>query len=83
MTGKNRRKKKIISLALIFTFAAIVFGSATYAWFIGLRTVSVNPFEIEIATTKSLDLSLDGVHWSDTVTINKDNYSDPGTPGTE
>ena len=79
---ENKRKKRILNLAIIFTFTAIVFGSATYAWFIGMRTVNVNPFEVEIAATKSLELSLDGVHWSDTVTINKDNYSDPGTPGT-
>ena len=78
----NRRKKRIINLALIFTFVTIVFGSATYAWFIGMRTVSVNPFEVEIASTKSLDLSLDGVHWSDTVSINKDNYSNPGVADT-
>ena len=79
---ENKRKKRILNLAIIFTFTAIVFGSATYAWFIGMRTVNVNPFEVEIAATKSLELSLDGVHWSDTVTINKDNYDDPGTPGT-
>ena len=79
---ENKRKKRILNLAIIFTFTAIVFGSATYAWFIGMRTVNVNPFEVEIAATKSLELSLDGVHWSDTVTINKDNFDDPGTPGT-
>jgi len=79
---EDRRKKRILNLAIIFTFTAIVFGSATYAWFIGMRTVHVNPFEVEIAATKSLQLSLDGVHWSDTVSINKDNYSDPGTAGT-
>ena len=79
---ENKRKKRILNLAIIFTFTAIVFGSATYAWFIGMRTVNVNPFEVEIAATKSLELSLDGVHWSDTVTINKENHSDPGTPGT-
>ena len=78
----NKRKKRILNLAIIFTFTAIVFGSATYAWFIGMRTVNVNPFEVEIAATKSLELSLDGVHWSDTVSINKDNFSDPGTSGT-
>ena len=80
--NENKRKRRIINLALIFTFVTIVFGAATYAWFIGMRTVNVNPFEIEIAATKSLDLSLDGVHWSDTVSINQNNYSDPGTAGT-
>lgn len=74
---ENKRKKRILNLAIIFTFTAIVFGSATYAWFIGMRTVNVNPFEVEIAATEDLQLSLDGIHWSDTVSINKDNYKNP------
>ena len=73
----NKRKKRILNLAIIFTFTAIVFGSATYAWFIGMRTVNVNPFEVEIAATRDLELSLDGIHWSSTVSINKDNYMNP------
>ena len=80
--NNNKRKRRILNLALVFTLIAIVFGSATYAWFIGMRTVSVNPFEIEIAATRSLDLSLDGVHWSDTVSINQNNYSNPGVADT-
>ena len=76
---ENKRKKRILNLAIIFTFTAIVFGSATYAWFIGMRTVNVNPFEVEIAATEDLQLSLDGINWSDTVTINKDNYMNPNT----
>ena len=76
---ENKRKKRILNLAIIFTFTAIVFGSATYAWFIGMRTVNVNPFEVEIAATEDLQLSLDGIHWSDTVSINKDNYMNPNT----
>ena len=45
---ENRKKKRILHLALIFTFTAIVFGTATYAWFIGMRTVNVTPFEVQI-----------------------------------
>ena len=82
MKKNNKRKKRILNLALVLTFMAIVFGSATYAWFIGMRTVNVNPFEVEIATTRGLELSLDGVHWAETVSINKDNYSNPGVADT-
>ena len=78
----NRKKKRVLHLAVIFTFTAIVFGTATYAWFIGMRTVNVAPFEVEIAATEDLKLSLDGATWADTVTINSTNYDDPGTPGT-
>ena len=79
---KNNRKKRILHLAVIFTFTAIVFGTATYAWFIGMRTVNVTPFDVEIAATESLLLSLDGKTWDTTVAINSSNYSDPGTAGT-
>ena len=78
----NKRKKRILHLAVIFTFTAIVFGTATYAWFIGMRTVNVTPFDVEIAATESLLLSLDGKTWDTTVAINSTNYSDPGTAGT-
>ena len=74
---ENRKKKRILHLALIFTFTAIVFGTATYAWFIGMRTVNVTPFEVQIASTDSLQLSLDGVNWSDTVAINGSNFRNP------
>ena len=75
--NNKKRKKRILHLAIVFTFTAIVFGAATYAWFIGMRTVNVNPFEVQIAATEDLALSLDGVHWSDTVTINSNNYKNP------
>ena len=75
--AKNKKKKRILHLALIVTFTAIVFGTATYAWFIGMRTVNVTPFEVQIASTDSLQLSLDGVNWSDVVSINGANFRNP------
>ena len=71
----NKKKKRVLHLAVIFTFTAIVFGTATYAWFIGMRTVNVSPFEVQIASTEDLQLSLDGMAWSDTVSINSSNYN--------
>ena len=78
MKRKNSNKKKrILRLAIVFTFMAIVLGTATYAWFIGMRTVNVSPFEVRIAATEDLQLSLDGVNWSDTVAINSTNFRNP------
>lgn len=78
MKSKNSNKKKrILRLAIVFTFIAIVLGTATYAWFIGMRTVNVSPFEVRIAATEDLQLSLDGIHWSDTVAINSNNFRNP------
>ena len=68
---KNKKIKKLIAFCSISSFIFIV---ATYAWFIGMRQVNVSSFEIEIASTDSLLLSLDGSKWDTTVTINSDNF---------
>lgn len=54
----------------------MVFIVATFAWFIGMRTVNVSSFDVSIATTDSLLLSLDGKKWDTTVTINSTNFND-------
>ncbi|MFA7064901.1 MAG: hypothetical protein WC177_05360, partial [Bacilli bacterium] len=58
---------------------ALILSVSTYAWFIGMRTVTVSEFSVDIATTKELSLSLDGANWGDSVSINKDNYNKTGT----
>ena len=68
---KNKKIKKLIVFCSLSSFIFIV---ATYAWFIGMRQVNVSSFEIEIASTDSLLLSLDGSRWDTTVTINSDNF---------
>ena len=40
-----------------------------------MRTVNVSSFEIDIASTDSLLLSLDGSRWDTTVTINSSNFT--------
>ena len=70
---KNNRRKK--NLVLLCAFTAIILTVSTYAWFIGMRTVNVSAFEVNIASTKSLLLSIDGENWTDTLTINGDNYN--------
>ena len=56
--------------------AGITFISSTYAWFIGLQEVTVEDFEIDIASTDSLLLSLDGENWDSTISFNKDDIYD-------
>ena len=68
------KSKKIKKLIAICSLSSLIFIVATYAWFIGMRSVSVSSFEIEIASTDSLLLSLDGSKWDTTVTINSDNF---------
>lgn len=79
---KNRKKaRRVKRLALICTMCTIILVVSTYAWFIGMRTVNVSSFDVEIAATEGLYLSLDGVAWSETVNINSTNYKYDTTEG--
>ena len=73
----EQHKKKIKRWALICTVSIVLISVSTYAWFIGMRTVNVSGFDINIATTESLYLSLNGQDWDYTVNINEENYDDP------
>ncbi len=63
MKRNTKRNKKIRNLVLICTLSAILLTVSTYAWFIGMKKVSVSAFDVEIATTEGLYLSTDGVNW--------------------
>lgn len=71
---ENLKSKRVKRLVVISFLLLIVFAVSTYAWFIGMRTVNVSSFEIDIASTDSLLLSLDGSTWDTTVTIDSDNF---------
>ena len=73
---KNKKHaRRVKRLALICTMCTIILIVSTYAWFIGMNTVNVSTFDVQIAATKGLYLSLDGKTWSETVDINKANFS--------
>ena len=75
MVKENKKLTgRVRNLVVICTLAAIVLGASTYAWFIGMRTVNVSSFDVEIASVDSLLLSLDGETWDTTVAINKLNH---------
>jgi hypothetical protein len=68
-TKHEKRLKKLVLTCLLL---AIVLTVGTYAWFIGMQTVSVEAFEVKIATVEDLALSLDGTSWSTDLTITED-----------
>ena len=68
----KRRLSRVKNLAVICTLIAIVLSISTYAWFIGMQTVHVSSFDVEIQVTDSLLLSLNGSTWDNTVSISKD-----------
>jgi len=65
------RRKRIRNLIVIFSLTAVILSVSTYAWFIGMRTVNVSSFDVEIASTDSLLLSLNGQNWDTTVQISQ------------
>ena len=72
----SRRMKRIRNLIIMSTLAAIIFTVSTYAWFIGMRSVHVTSFDVEIAVTDSLLLSIDGASWSETVSISPGDFDE-------
>ena len=60
----EKQGKKIRNLVAICLFCGVIFATATYAWFIGMRTVNVSSFDINIASTEGLYLSMDGQNWT-------------------
>ena len=74
-TKHEKRLKKLVLTCLLL---AIVLTVGTYAWFIGMQTVSVEAFEVKIATVEDLALSLDGTEnsWSTELTITEDVLKD-------
>jgi len=77
---ENRVKKLIVACGL----CAVILTVSTYAWFIGMKTVNVSAFNVEIAAIDGLSLSLSGESnsWASTVEINEDNYSSTYTGNT-
>ncbi len=68
----KHRLRRIKNLMIITTLSAILLSISTYAWFVGMRTVNVSRFDVEIAATESLLLSLDGETWESTINISED-----------
>ena len=70
----KKQARRLRNLVMICTICAVVLTVSTYAWFIGMKTVNVSTFDINIATTEGLYLSMDGSSWSyklDTQTATK------------
>ena len=69
MQQKKEHSKRIKRLGLLTTATAFIFIASTYAWFIGTQEVKINDFEVKIAATESLKLSLTGGDWADELTF--------------
>ena len=64
MVKRNKKQaRRLRNLIMICTICAVVLTVSTYAWFIGMKTVNVSKFDINIATTDGLYLSMNGKDW--------------------
>lgn len=73
----SKHNKKMRKLILLCLLCGIVLTVSTYAWFIGMKTVTVPKFDIEIATTEGLYLSMNGKDWSYNLdALNAEAYTD-------
>lgn len=75
MKRNKKHESRVKKLVVACGLCAIILTVSTYAWFIGMKTVNVSAFDVEIAAIDGLKLSLDGETWSDTVTINDTNFN--------
>ena len=79
MNEKRKRamshKRRIRNLTSLCGLSAIILVVSTYAWFTGLQDVSVGTFQVEIAAADSMQLSLNGNDWSESLTFTKDDLT--------
>ena len=78
---QKKEVRRIRNLMMIFAITTIIITLSTYAWFIGSAIVSVTSFDIDIASTDSLLLSLDGSKWDTTIHISESDYKTSGYIG--
>ena len=63
--------KKTKNLIIVFFLITVFLSMATYAWFVGMRTVNITSFDVDIASTDDLLLSLNGQNWAQEVSISE------------
>lgn len=82
MKRNKKHESRVKKLVVACGLCAIILTVSTYAWFIGMKTVNVSAFDVEIAAIDGLELSLDGNTWSTTVSIDDSNYDETYTGNT-
>ena len=67
MARNKKSANKVRNLVLMCSLCGILLVAGTYAWFIGMQSVSVTQFDVKVATTEGLELSMDGENWYETL----------------
>ena len=70
--GKNiKRKTNVKSSIMVLLLIAILLIASTYAWFTSNQTVTISSIDVNVAASKGIQISVDGIDWR-TVISNED-----------
>ena len=67
MARNKKSANKVRNLALMCCLFGVMLIVGTYAWFIGMQSVSVSQFDVKVAAAEGLELSMDGETWYDSL----------------
>lgn len=79
--SKKKMHKKSIKIMAVLGITLVVLVVATYAWFVGITTVNVSEFDVNVEALKGLEISFDAAdnNWhngeDDAVQINRGNHN--------
>lgn len=76
---KKDNKKKLLLLIVLLALTVALLSTATYAWFISNKTVSIDSLDVQARTANGLEISADAIDWG--VSINKGNLISNGWGG--
>ena len=65
-----RKKTRTVFIVTLLLFISLI--TATYAWFSASLNVKIKFFDIKVSTDTGLFISLDGIHFSDSIEISRD-----------
>ena len=69
MTRSQKSLRKIKLLLLLMILTTILAITATYAWFSSQRDVEITGMKINVEVAESMQISLDGEHWVQSIEI--------------
>ena len=67
---KNYKRRKIKILYLLIFFTSMLLTTTTYAWFTTTKIVSLETFNIHVASDGGLQISSDGITWKAILEVN-------------
>ncbi len=65
MARSKKSSNRVRNMALMCCLFGVMLIVGTYAWFIGMQSVSVSQFDVKIAAAEGLELSMDGAEWTE------------------